>query len=80
MTKIVADELLRTRLNNLSEGLEIWDAHGNVLGFFVPAEAPKEMYEQMQWPEYLTPTEIERLLQQKGGKSLTQIWQELGRP
>jgi hypothetical protein len=79
MTKIVADDLLRTKLKNLTEGLEICDVHGNALGFFVPAEAPKEMYEQMQWPEHVTPAEIERLSQQKGGKPLTQIWKELGR-
>ena len=79
MTRILADDQLRAKLNNLAEELEICDAEGNVLGVFVPAETPKEMYENVQPPDYLTPAEIERRFKQGGGKPLAQIWKELGR-
>jgi hypothetical protein len=79
MTTVLADDLLRSRLNNLAERLQICDEQGNILGFFVPAETSKEMYEQMEWPEWLTPAEMERLSKQTVGKPLAQIWKELGR-
>jgi hypothetical protein len=41
MTRILADETLLIKLNNLAEALEICDAQGNVLGVFVPADPTK---------------------------------------
>jgi hypothetical protein len=79
MTRILADETLLIKLNNLAEALEICDAQGNVLGVFVPADHDKELYRNIQLPAELTPQEIERRLQQGGGRPLSEIWKDLGR-
>jgi hypothetical protein len=79
MTRIFADETLRVKLNNLAEALEICDAQGNVLGVFVPTDNDKELYRTIQLPAELTPQEIERRMQQGGGRPLAEIWKDLGR-
>ena len=80
MTRIVADDVLRARLQNMTDPLEICDAEGRLLGRFVPAEEnERDVYRDMEWPEDLTPEEIHRRWQQGGGKPLAQIWKELGR-
>jgi hypothetical protein len=37
MTKIIADEMLRSSLHNFSQALELCDESGRVLGRFFPA-------------------------------------------
>jgi hypothetical protein len=79
MTRILADDLLRSKLNNLAEKLEICDADGNILGFFVPADNDKDLYRDIRLPAHVTPEEIGRRIQQGGGRSLAEIWKDLGR-
>ena len=42
MIKVTVDDLLRTRLHNLTEPLELCDEAGRVLGRFVPLIDPSE--------------------------------------
>lgn len=42
MTRVIVDEILRSKLHNLTEPLELCDASGRVLGHLVPAAGLSE--------------------------------------
>ncbi len=62
MTRVVVDDLLRSRLQNLTQPLELCDPSGRVVGRVFPAEDASE-YDLRQPP--LSQEETERLLREK---------------
>lgn len=78
MSKITLDTDLRAKLNGLNEPMELCDESGSVVGHFLPVELYREML--FAWADSLVPPEEwERLRQEKGGRSLAEIWKSLGR-
>jgi len=59
MTQVIVDDLLRSRLQNLTHPLELCDASGRVVGRVFPAEDASE-YDLSQPP--LSQEETDRLL------------------
>lgn len=79
MSQVILDEALRSKLNGLSEQLEILDESGRTLGRFVPEDAYRQMlYAAAAAACPHSPEELERRRQETGGKTLAEIWQKLG--
>ncbi len=77
MTRLVADENLRTKLKGLSEEIEICDEQGRTLGRFLPEKTYEKLLYEVE-PQ-ISEDEIQRRLAEPGGSSLEEIWQRLGR-
>ncbi|HZT82257.1 MAG TPA: hypothetical protein VFA26_18665 [Gemmataceae bacterium] len=67
MTRILVDETLRNKFNNLTEPLELCDDSGRLLGQFVPAFDPSEWE---RWEPEISEEELRRL-GQSGEKRCT---------
>lgn len=79
MEKIELDEGLRTKLNGLTEQIEICDSTGMRVGVFVPA-ADYSALMAAAGDALWTPEEEEELARQAGhGRPLADIWKDLGR-
>jgi hypothetical protein len=76
MNRIVVDQTLRTRLQNMDARLELCDEAGMVLGYFVPAsERQRLLYE---WARgQFNDDDLAKARAQSGGFSLTEILAEL---
>lgn len=78
MTRVTVDESLRSRLNTFTEHLELCDESGRTIGRFLPeATYRKLLYSSVE--SRFSAEETERRRQEKGGRSLAEIWQSLGR-
>jgi hypothetical protein len=78
MSKVILDDVLRSKLNGFTDELELCDEAGQTVGHFVPADMYKEML--YAWLNaQITDEEIEQLRQQNGGRPLAEIWKSLGR-
>jgi hypothetical protein len=76
MSKVVLDETLRAKLNDLTEHVEICDPAGNTLGHYLPAELyHRLLYEGVEDP--ISDEELERRLGEPGGRSLAEILADL---
>lgn len=76
MTKVITDAVLRARLHDLRELLEVCDESGRTLGYFHPVEAPPDQpCRRVQSP--FTEQELERRRQESGGFTLQEILQKL---
>jgi len=76
MQQVIVDDSLRTRLGNLAELLELRDEGGQLIGHYVPAGTSR-VAEGATCP--LSDEEIEELRKQTGGRSLAEIWRDVGR-
>jgi hypothetical protein len=76
MQQVILDESIRSKLGNLVELLELRDENGRLLGHCVPAGI-SDVADGATCP--LDDDEIEQLRRQTGGRSLAEIWQDLGR-
>ncbi len=79
MSKITLDSALRSKLNGLNEALEICDETGATVGHFVPAGAHRKFLYQIaesQCP--YTREQLDEMRKQTGGRTLKEIWKELG--
>jgi len=73
MTTVVIDAVLRSKLGNLAESVQIEDESGRVLGHFLPIlDAP-------QREAQISQEEIELRLHHGGGRSFADIMQDLGK-
>jgi hypothetical protein len=63
MTRIVIDDVLRSKLNDLTQPLELCNAEGRVVGRFFPVIDPSQ-YEGLESPT--SREEIERRKKNKG--------------
>jgi hypothetical protein len=72
MTQVVVDPALRAKLNGLADKVELLDESGETLAYCLPAaEYNRLLYASVKIP--FTDEEIERRLQEKGGRSLAEI-------
>ena len=76
MTRILVDDSLRSRLDNLDAGLVFCDETGRTLGYFVPAaESDADVY---AWARsQFTDEEIESAWHESGGVSTDELLREL---
>jgi hypothetical protein len=81
MTKLVLDADLRSRLNGLDKELEICDEAGRTLGHFLPAAAYDELfYAALAAESPYSKEELRQQHQETRGRSLAEIWRDLGQP
>ena len=77
MTKIIADSGLRKQFEGLDHPVEICDENGQTVGHYLPEDKYKELLRaaiELRFSE----AEIARRRQEKGGRSLKEIWKSLG--
>jgi hypothetical protein len=67
MTRVIVDDILRSKLRNLTEPLELCDSSGRALGRFVPAS---DLSEYEYWEPEISDEELRQQLQ-SGEKSYT---------
>jgi hypothetical protein len=78
MSKITLDAGLKVKLNGMNEPLEICDEGGITVGHFLPEETYRAYF--YAWlKSQVSDDEIEKLRQEQGGKTLVEIWKNLGR-
>jgi hypothetical protein len=78
MSKVILDEVLRSKLNGLNEQVEVCDETGRTVGHYVPADVYQKLQcVSIEFP--FTEEEIARRRQEKGGRTLAEIWKSLGR-
>ena len=76
MTKVILDDSLLAKLQSGDEPLELCTASGETVGHFLP----QEVYERMlyDWANaQVTDEELQRRLEQPGGRTLGDIWSRL---
>jgi len=77
MSKVIVDDELRAKLNGLHEGVELCDPSGEPIAYLLsPAE-----YERLviAWAKtQCTDEELQQAAQEKGGRTLAEIWKSLG--
>lgn len=77
MDKIILDQSLRSKLTRPNETLEFCDESGRTLGHFLPPEIYRELL--LAWSrEHISDEELERRMQEPGGRTLAEIWKRLG--
>jgi hypothetical protein len=74
MTKIVVDAVLRSKLQNLTQALELCDESGRVLGRFSPT-LDLSQYEDLD-PQ-ISEEELRRREREGGGRTLAEIMADL---
>jgi hypothetical protein len=77
MTRVVIDQSIRAKFNDLAEQIELCDETGRTLGYFVPPEMHRELIRAWAIAE-VSDEELERRRQEPGGKTLQEIWRSLG--
>ena len=78
MSRVLLDPQLRSKLNGLDEQLEICDESGKTLGRFLPESLYRELL--LAWAKADLPDEeLQRRRNEPRGRSLTEIWDKLGR-
>jgi hypothetical protein len=77
MGKITLDPSLKVKLNGLNEPLELCDERGTTVGHFLPEDTYRKYF--YAWlKSQVSDEEIDRLRQEKGGKTLAEIKDGLG--
>ena len=72
MNRILIDETLLSRLNDLNSQLEFCDETGRTLGYFVPTpERDRSLYEWAR--QEFTDEEIERARREAGGLTIDEV-------
>jgi hypothetical protein len=80
MSKITLDPTLRAKLNGLNESLVVCSESGEIVGHFLPADVYRKMLYKIaesQCPH--SPEQLKAMRNETGGRSLTELWKELGR-
>jgi hypothetical protein len=78
MTQIQVDESLKQKLGGLDQPVELCGADGRILGRYLPENEYREiMYGSVEIP--YSDEEIARLRAERGGCTLEEIWERLGR-
>jgi hypothetical protein len=72
MSRVMLDESLRAKLNNLHAEVEFCDEAGRTVGYFVPADWHRELLYAWAKAQF-THQELETARKQHGGRSLTDI-------
>lgn len=81
MTKLTLDADLKSKLNGLDQPVEVCDESGRTVGHFLPAPLYDELfYTALSLETPHSKEELRRRHQETHGRSLTEIWADLGRP
>ena len=79
MSAVILGPELREKLNGLNEELEFRDETGELLGHFVPPDRYRTLlYAWVESTCPYSPEDLERMRNEKGGRTLSEIWQSLG--
>ena len=73
MTRVTIDAQTLQRLRSISEGAQLCDDEGHVVGYFRPACGMQRYPE----PPALPPEELQRLLATADGRTITEILADL---
>ncbi|MCH8044635.1 MAG: hypothetical protein IID44_13055 [Planctomycetes bacterium] len=76
MTKVILDDSLLAQLHSGNEPLELCAPTGETVGHFLP----QEVYQRLiyDWANaQITDEELQRRLEQPGGRALAEIWSRL---
>ncbi len=80
MEKLQIDDALRSKLGGLSNHIEFRDEAGHVVGHFLPAKLYDDLfYAALARESPHSPEELRRRHQETGGRTLKEIWRDLGR-
>lgn len=80
MGKLTLDSDLRDKLSTLDEPIELCDEAGRVLGHFLPTPLYQDLYyAALAADGPHTKEELKQRHQERGGRSLAEIWKSLGR-
>lgn len=80
MTKLTLDVGLRSKLNGLDEPIEVCDEAGQTVGHFLPAPVFDDLlYAALSAESPHSKEELRRRHQETNGRSLAEIWRDLGR-
>ena len=77
MTRVTVDPQLRSKLNGLDDQVEICDESGKTVGRFLP----EQLYRQLlvAWSrEDFPDDELQRRRAEPMGRSLPEVWEQLG--
>ncbi len=78
MNKIVLDAQTQVQLNGLKSQVEVCDPSGHTLGQFLPQKLYEELLRKCAASQFAD-EQVQQALQQTGGRSLADIWKDLGR-
>ena len=79
MEKLELDAVLRSKLGSLSKHFEVYDETGQVVGHFLPALVYDDLfYAALARETPYSPEELRTRLNKRGGRSLKEIWRDLG--
>ena len=80
MKKITLDAELLAKLNGLKHSLEVCDAEGRTVGYFLPAaEYRKLLYDAVESARPpVSEEELDRRRNEGGGISLKEFWKKMG--
>jgi hypothetical protein len=81
MEKLEMDDALRAKLGGLLKHIELRDEAGQVIGHFLPSKLYDDLfYAALARETPYSPEELRRRHQEGGvGRSLKEIWKDLGR-
>lgn len=76
MIRVTADQILREKLGNFMEAVEVCDEKGDVIGYYSPLlTSDRALYEEAEVP--FSEEEIQGFLKQKTGRPLADILADL---
>jgi hypothetical protein len=79
MSQVILDSQLRSKLNGLTEQIELCDEFGKTVGHFVPEALYREFL--VAWSKaHLSDEELARRREESRGRTLAEIWKSLGQP
>ena len=80
MVKLEIDSGLRTKLEGVTEQVELCDESGRTLGHFLPPALYEHLfYAALAVEGPHSAEELQRRHQETGGRPLSEIWRDLGR-
>ena len=76
MTKVIADESMRAKLKDFTGPVAVCDDSGQTLGHFLPEDLYRHLI--YEWANaQITDEELQKRLQESGGRSLAEILADL---
>jgi hypothetical protein len=79
MGRITLDHGLKSKLNGLTEPMELADESGQTIGHFLPSDHYQQLLYRLaeaQCP--YTREQLEKMRQEEGGQTLSDFWKTLG--
>jgi hypothetical protein len=80
MIKVEIDPKTRTKLEGMTEQVELCDEAGRTVGHFLPPEVfDRLLYAALAAETGHSAEELKRMRNETGGRTLKEIWRSLGR-